>query len=53
MFYRRGENYDDVAFLNEKNPSLQDIVKRLPSILTDFKIKSVDLVLNKTHIKVQ
>jgi len=52
MFYRRGENCDDVAFLKEKCPSLQDVVKRLPSILTSYKIKSVDLVLNETQVKV-
>lgn len=49
---RRGENDEDIAFLNEKNPALQDVVRRLPSILTDFKIKSVDLVINQTHVKV-
>lgn len=50
--FRRGENDEDIAFLNEKNPALQDVVRRLPSILTDFKIKSVDLVINQTHVKV-
>jgi hypothetical protein len=53
-FYRRGENENDenLAFLNEKSPALQDVVRRLPSILTDFKIKSVDLVVKQTHVKV-
>lgn len=52
MFFRRGENVEDTAFLNENNPALQDVVRRLPSILTDFKIKSADLVVHETHVKV-
>lgn len=52
VIYRRGESFKDSEFLNEKNPALQDFVRRLPPILTDFKIKSADLVLNQTHIKV-
>lgn len=52
MFLRRGENVEDTAFLNENNPALQDVVRRLPSILTDFKIKSADLVVHETHVKV-
>jgi hypothetical protein len=53
MSNRRGENDEDIAFLNEKNPALQDVVRRLPPILTDYKIKSVDLVVNQTHVKVK
>lgn len=49
---KRGENDEDIAFLNEKNPALQDVVRRLPPILTDYKIKSADLVVNQTHVKV-
>lgn len=49
---RRGETIEDTAFLNEKNPALQDVVRRLPSILTDYKIRSADLVVNQTHVKV-
>jgi len=53
LFCRQGDHCNDAVFLSEKIPSLQDTVKRLPSILTDFKIKSVDLFLNDTHVKVQ
>lgn len=53
MSNRRGENDEDIAFLNEKNPALQDVVRRLPPILTDYKIKSADLVVNQTHVKVK
>jgi len=53
LFFRQGDHCNDAEFLNEKIPSLRDTVKRLPSILTDFKIKSVDLFLNDTHVKVQ
>ncbi|XP_050431999.1 WD repeat-containing protein 3 [Adelges cooleyi] len=49
---KREENIDDVKFLNETNPALQDTVRRLPAILTDFKIKSANVTLNQTHIKV-
>ncbi|XP_050542858.1 WD repeat-containing protein 3 [Daktulosphaira vitifoliae] len=49
---KREENIDDVAFLNEKNPALQDTVRRLPAILTDYKIKSTNLTVNETHVKV-
>lgn len=52
MFNRRDENIEDTAFLNEKNPALQDVVRRLPPILTDHKIRSADLVVNQTHVKV-
>jgi len=52
MFNRRGENNEDTAFLNEKNPALQDVVRRLPPILTDYKIRSADIVVNQTHVKV-
>lgn len=52
MVNRRGETIEDTAFLNEKNPALQDVVRRLPSILTDYKIRSADLVVNQTHVKV-
>jgi len=52
MFYRRGENIKEIPFLNEKNPALQDVVRRLPPVLTDFKIKSADLIINQTHVKV-
>lgn len=52
MFNRRDENIEDTAFLNEKNPALQDVVRRLPPILTDYKIRSADLVVNQTHVKV-
>ena len=52
MLNRRDENNEDTAFLDEKNPALQDVVRRLPPILTDYKIRSVDLVVNQTHVKV-
>lgn len=52
MYCRRGENVEDTAFLNEKTPALQDVVRRLPSILTDYKIKSAHLIVNQTHVKV-
>lgn len=51
-FFRFGENFEDTALLNETKPALQDIVKRLPSILTDFKIRSADLIVIGTHVKV-
>jgi hypothetical protein len=53
MSNRSSENNEDIAFLNEKNPKLQDVVQRLPPISTDYKIKSVDLVVNQTHVKVK
>jgi len=52
MINRRGETNEDTAFLNEKTPALQDVVRRLPPILTDYKIRSADLTVNQTHVKV-
>ncbi|KAL4152712.1 hypothetical protein QTP88_000545 [Uroleucon formosanum] len=49
---KRDGNNEDIAFLNEKNPALQDVVRRLPPILTDYKIRSADLVVNQTYVKI-
>lgn len=49
--FRRGENMD-TEFLKENNPALQDIVRRLPVFTTESNIKSADLIVNETHIKV-
>lgn len=49
--FRRGENVDN-EFLKENTPALQDVVRRLPTFTTDSNIKSADLIVNQTHIKV-
>lgn len=49
--FRRGENVD-TEFLKENTPALQDVVRRLPVFATDSNIKSADLIVNQTHIKV-